>query len=92
MVHYMPAPSKAGHGGWKLRGHSEPGLRELTLEIGNADVYVNMGRRIDMDNGHVLFEAVLTDAQGSRPIYIDREEIVECLRETFLAPSKPEDA
>lgn len=54
--------------------------------MGDADIYVNMSRRIDLDNGHTLFEAVLTDPHGSRAIYIDRDDILECLKETFIPP------
>jgi hypothetical protein len=61
-----------------------PGLKELTIELGDSDIYVNMSRRLDMDNGHTLYEAVLTDATGSRAIYIDRDDIVECLKDSFI--------
>lgn len=64
--------------------HTPPGLKELTIEMGDSDVYVNMSRRIDLDNGHTLYEAVLTDPHGSRAIYIDRDDIVEIMRENFL--------
>jgi hypothetical protein len=68
----------------------------MTIEMGDADIYVNMSRRIDLDNGHTLYEAVLTDPHGSRAIYIDRDDIVETLRENFLAlpddsPEEPAD-
>jgi hypothetical protein len=80
----MPAPSKAGHEGWTLGKRNPPGLKEMTIEMGDSDIYVNMSRRIDLDNGHTLYEAVLTDPHGSRAIYIDRDDIVEIMRENFL--------
>lgn len=82
-------PVKGGREGLALGRRSSPALKELTIELGEADVYVNMARRIDLDNGHVLYEAVLTDPHGSRAIYIDREDIVECLRDMFLPAGAP---
>lgn len=75
-------------GGLDLDRHQpNPGLKELTIEMGDADVYVNMARRLPLANGHVLYEAVLTDPQGSRAIYVDQDDVVECLRHAFLDTS-----
>jgi hypothetical protein len=84
----MPATTPGGHEGWTL-GRRGPGLKELTIELGDADIYVNMSRKVELDNGHTLFEAVLTDPTGSRAIYIDLDDVVECLRDTFLTGSQP---
>jgi len=59
--------------------------------MGDSDIYVNMSRRIDLDNGHTLYEAVLTDPHGSRAIYIDRDDIVETLRENFFLPTNADE-
>lgn len=80
----MTANPTAGHEGFALGRRAPPGVKELTIELGDSDIYVNTSRRIDLDNGHTLFEAVLTDAHGSRAIYIDRDDVVECLKDSFL--------
>lgn len=86
----MPAEPKAGREGWSLgKREAAPGIKELTIELGEADIYVNLARRVDFDDGHALYEAVLTDAHGSRAIYIDREDVVECLRDVVLTGSTP---
>ncbi len=86
----MPAPHKAGPEGLNLGRRTQPGVKELTIELGGADIYINLSRKVDLENGHVLYEAVLTDPHGSRAIYIDKDDIVECLRDVFIAGSGPE--
>ncbi|MBI2078240.1 MAG: hypothetical protein HYT80_07730 [Euryarchaeota archaeon] len=81
--HEPPAGSLLGNRGDK------PDLRELTISMGRSDIYVNLARTVEMDNGHTLFEAILTDDNGSRVIYVDREDIAECLRESFLLTDAP---
>lgn len=88
----MPAPPKAGHEGWSLGRRAPPGLKELTIELGDSDIYVNMARKIELDNGHTLYEAVLTDPSGSRAIYIDRDDIMECLKDSFIRDPAAEPA
>lgn len=67
-----------------------PDLKELTLSLGRSDIYVNLGKHVDAPDGHVLFEAILTDDNGSRVIYLDKEDLADCLRESFvLGGQKP---
>lgn len=84
----MPARDHAGHEGLKLGRHEAPGLKELTIELGESDIYVNTSKRVDLE-GHTLFEAIMTDAHGSRVIFIDREEIVDCLKDSFIREPPP---
>jgi hypothetical protein len=57
-------------------------LKEFTIQMGDADLYVNLERRLDLDNAHTLYEAVLSDQHGSRLIYVDREELAACLADS----------
>lgn len=69
----------------------KPDLKELTISLGRQDLYVNLDRHINLDDGHILYEAILTDEKGSRVIYVDRDDIAECIRESFfLEPSTNE--
>lgn len=47
--------------------------------MGDADLYVNLDRSLELEEGYRLYEAILSDAEGSRRIYVDREELAECL-------------
>ena len=69
-----------------LLGHrgEKPDLKELTIGMGRSDIYVNLDKHLDLEDGHTLFEAILTDDNGSRVIYVDKDDIAECLRESFL--------
>lgn len=85
---------RAGHTeGWNLGHRDHVGVKELTLELGTADIYINTARKVDLDNGHTLYEAVLTDDTGSRAIYIDKDDVIEALQDMFIgqAESKTED-
>ena len=62
----------------------KPDLRELTISMGRSDIYINLARTVELENGHTLFEAILTDDNGSRVIYVDRDDVADCLRESFL--------
>lgn len=67
-----------------------PDLRELTLSLGRSDIYVNLDKHVDTPDGHMLFEAILTDDNGSRVIFLDREDLAECIKESFvLGGQKP---
>lgn len=89
-----PAP-RPGHEGLHVGKPVVPEIKELTITLGDADLYINCARRVDVGNGHSLFEALLTDPSGSRPIYIDNDDILELLRDLFIgvppAPANAED-
>ena len=72
------------HGGLTGDRGEKPDLRELTISLGRSDLYVNLNKHVEMDDGHTLFEAILTDENGSRVIYVDRDDIAECLKESFV--------
>ena len=80
----MPAPHKAGNEG--LLGHrgDRPDLKELTIALGRSDIYVNLDKHIQLEDGHTLYEAILTDDNGSRVIFVDRDDVAECLRESMI--------
>lgn len=84
----MPT-NRPGAEGWSLQRRTGPQLKELTIMLGDSDLYIHMSRRIDLGNGHLLYEAVLTDQHGSRAIYIDHEDIVDTLQSAF-APAVAE--
>ena len=87
----MPSHNPPPTGGLTGQRGEKPDLRELTISLGRADLYVNLSKHVDMDNGHMLFEAILTDENGSRVIYVDKEDIAECLKESFvLGGMKPQ--
>lgn len=68
----------------------KPDLRELTLTLGRSDIYVNLDKHVNTPDGHMLFEAILTDDNGSRVIYLAKEDLAECLKESFvLGGQKP---
>lgn len=79
----MPAPHKEGHEGLRLGHRDTPDLKEMTIELGQSDIYINTAKRVDLE-GHTLYEAIMTDPHGSRVIFIDKEEIVDCLKEAFI--------
>lgn len=85
----MPAEHRAGHEGLRLGQHHEPDVKEMTIELGESDIYINTAKRVEMDDGHTLYEAIMTDPHGSRVIFVDREEVVDCLKQAFLVGSKP---
>jgi hypothetical protein len=64
-------------------------LKEFTIAMGDADLYVNLDRHMDLDNEHVLYEAVLSDPEGSRVIYVDREELEACLKDSPILRHAP---
>jgi hypothetical protein len=87
----MTEPSKIPSGGLTGQRGEKPDLRELTISIGRSDLYVNLGKHVEMADGHLLFEAILTDENGSRVIYVDKEDIAECMKDSFvLGGMKPE--
>lgn len=67
-----------------------PHLKEFTIGVGEADLYVNLDRSLELKDGYVLYEAVLSDEEGSRRIYVDREDLAECLiNSPILRPGPP---
>lgn len=80
----MRSPSKPPAGGLTGQRGEKPDLRELTISLGRSDLYVNLSKHVDTDDGHMLFEAILTDENGSRVIYVDKDDIAECLKESFV--------
>ncbi len=67
-------------------------LKEFTIAVGEADLYVNLDRSLELEEGYLLYEAILSDADGSRRIYVDREELAECLENSpILHPAPPKD-
>lgn len=83
-----PKESRPGLSG--KRGE-KPDLKELTIEMGRSDIYVNLGKHLDLADGHILFEAILTDDNGSRVIYVDKDDIAECLRDSFILGGQKEE-
>lgn len=67
-----------------------PQLKEFTIQVGDADLYVNLDRRLELDQAHTLYEAVLSDQHGSRLIYVDREELAACLADSPILRSSAE--
>jgi hypothetical protein len=80
-MHSNAKPSKEGLMG---RRGEKPDLKELTIEMGRSDIYISLGKHLDLEDGHVLFEAIITDEQGSRVIYVDKDDIAECLKDSFI--------
>lgn len=72
-----------------------PHLKEFTIAVGNADLYVNLDRALEMEDGYLLYEAILSDAEGSRRIYVDRKELADCLENSPIlqpdAAKEPEE-
>lgn len=69
-----------------------PHLKEFTIAMGDADLYVNLDRALEVEDGYLLYEAILSDADGSRRIYVDREELAECLvNSPILQPPPPDE-
>lgn len=78
-------------GGLTGRRGEKPDLRDLTISLGRSDLYVNLGKHVEMKDGHTLYEAILTDENGSRVIYVDQEDIADCLKESaILGGQKPQ--
>jgi hypothetical protein len=80
----MHSDSKPSREGLTSRRGDKPDLKELTIELGRSDIYINLGKHLDLADGHILFEAILTDDNGSRVIYVDKEDIADCLKESFI--------
>jgi hypothetical protein len=70
-----------------------PTLKEFTIAVGDHDLYVNLDRFVEVDADHVLYEAVLTDEEGSHVIYVERDELEACLKDSPILkhpPTNPE--
>lgn len=80
----MRQNGKAPTGGLGGNRKDQPDLRDLTISLGRSDLYINLAKHVKMEDGHFLFEAILTDENGSRVIYVDREDIAACLRESMI--------
>ena len=85
----MKHAPRTGHDGLHVGRPVVPEIKELTITLGDADLYINCARRVDVGNGHSLFEALLTDPSGSRPIYIDNDDILDLLRDLFIGAPPP---
>ena len=80
----MPSAPKPNHEGLFAQRGQKPDLKELTIGMGRSDIYINLDKHMDLEDGHTLFEAILSDENGSRVIYVDKEDIAECLRDSFV--------
>lgn len=64
-------------------------LREFTIAMGGSEVHVNLARSIEVEGGQVLYEAFLADPNGSRMIWIDRDDLAACLKSSPILRPAP---